>query len=92
MKHKKEKLTVEGLIQNPKWKTNFPCVCNGQHDFKNCRNCRYTQCENSIPQEPFDVVVSRLDRKTNKTTTETRHVTKITLDIGAHDDVRGWFY
>ena len=91
MKKKRERLEVVGLIENPKWRNDYPCVCNGQHDFKNCRNCRYTNSENSIPKEPFDIVITKSNRKTNRTTTETRHITKITLDIGSDDDVRGWF-
>ena len=56
-KRKEPVLEIIGLIDNPKWKKLIPCICNDQQDFKNCRNCRYQNCEDSLPRKPYEISV-----------------------------------
>ncbi len=76
-------LTIIGFKNKPRWITNLPCVCNGQNDFKNCRHCKYKDCEDSVPREPF----TQKDDKGKEIL-----ITQITIDRGSDDEVRGWYF
>ena len=80
-KPKIERLEIVGLIDSPKWKKLYPCVCNGLKDFKHCRYCRYQNCEDSIPREPFQINLHGGKKALIK---------KITITRGSDDDVLGW--
>ncbi len=47
---------------------------------RTCKFCKYTECENSVPREPFEVVYE--GKKVL--------ITKITIKRGKDDDILGW--
>lgn len=81
-KPSKAKFIIEGLKDDNKifWKNHIPCICNGIHDLRNCKRCKYEKQENSIPRETFEVIQ---DGKKVQ-------VEKIKIVRGKDEDVIGW--
>ena len=82
-KVEKPTLTIIGFKNLPRWKTNLKCVCNDTKDFKKCLHCKYQDCEDSVPREPF----TQKDDKGKEIL-----ITKITIDRGSDDEIRGWYF
>jgi hypothetical protein len=81
------KMKIRNLKDDSKilWKK-IPCICKKgivmeSYPMVNCLNCRYQQCEDSIPRESFKI-------KDHKG--KVKEITSITLVRGTHDDVMGW--
>lgn len=99
-KVKEEKLKINGLIDNPKWKK-IPCICSQNpnliqeiYPIKDCLNCKFQQCEDSIPKKCWDMNEA-LRNKDGKLTGEfvTRRITEITIVRGSkYDDILGWTF
>jgi len=83
-------MKVNGLIDNPKWKSVLVCTCKGKIDL--CNFCRFFKAEKSIPSKDFKIQEHTFDKNGKITKTTTRTVKEIRLVIGSHDDVIGWNY
>jgi hypothetical protein len=79
-------LNIIGLIDKPIWK-DIPCVCGEKtiekYPFKKCLNCKYQECEDSMPQDNF--TIKDIDGK-NKV------IQEIIIHRGSHEDVIGWSF
>jgi len=80
---KVQRLEIIGFIDSPRWKTKLKCVCDGTKDFKNCKFCNYQNCEDTVPRTPFTVIGADNKEQT---------VTKITIDRGTDDEIRGYIF
>lgn len=89
----KEVLYINGLMDDDKirWKK-IPCVCSQderdvthRYPIASCIHCKFQECEDSLPREPFDVIDNKKGRSI------TRHITKIEIVRGKkYDDILGW--
>lgn len=92
-KSKREVLTIKGLMDDDKirWKK-IQCVCSQderdvthRYPIAKCLHCKFKECEDSLPGEPFDIV------NTHKGRSITRHITEIEIVRGKkYDDILGW--
>jgi len=78
-------LKIIGLPKKCRWKECLTCDCKGKLD--KCLHCKYTEAENSIPKESFNITVYDKNNKQKILT-----INKIKIVIGRHDDVIGWSF
>jgi len=89
-------LKINGLLEDNKiaWKK-IPCKCDKSDIekcfpiFKDCIHCYAKNCEDSMPRQPFDIVV--IDKKGKK---ETKTISEITIDRtnDGYQSIRGWYF
>jgi len=103
MKEKKQskKLTIVGFKDDKDilWKK-IKCKCaqdpndvEHRYPIQACKHCKYQQCEDSVPREPFEVMSQKFNSKGNRTGEPFKVlVTKITIDRGTDDDIRGYYF
>lgn len=87
---KEEKFVIEGFIDDKKifWKNHIPCICNGIHDLKHCKHCRYEHQENCVPRKAFDQYDREEDSKGKPTgKLIKRRITKIKVVRGTDGDL-----
>lgn len=103
MKEKKSKkpvLTINGFKDDKDilWKK-LKCICaqdpkDVEHRWpmlKTCKFCKYTDCEKSVPREPYYVMTQKFNAKGEKVgKAESVLITEITIDRGSDDDIRGY--
>ena len=100
-KQSKPKLTIVGFKDDKDilWKK-MKCICaqapnDVEHRFPilPCKFCKYTASEKSVPREPFSVMSQKFDSKGKRSGEPFKVlVTKIIIDRGSHDEIRGWFF
>jgi len=81
-------MKVNGLIDNPKWKSVLVCTCEGKIDL--CLHCKYSKALESVPSENFKVNDDIRDKNGKVTKKQTKIIKEITIVKGSHDDVIGW--
>jgi|TARA_R110002020_G_C15956690_1_gene746170 hypothetical protein len=84
-KRKEPDLQIIGLIDEPRWKKLIPCICNDQHDLRNCKHCKYQNCENSLPHKPYEITIGVGTKNKRRVL-----VTKITIVRGSDEDIIAW--
>ncbi len=99
-KPKEEKLKINGLIDNPRWKK-IACLCSQNpnlvqeiYPIKNCLHCKFQECEDSIPKKCWDMNEAQRDKDGQLTGAfKIRRITEITLVRGQrYDDILGWTF
>jgi len=84
-------MKVNNIPINPRWKISNPeCTCKGKLD--ECIHCKYFKAEQSVPTENFRVNDDIRDKNGKVTKKQTRIINKVTLQLGRHGDVMGFFF
>jgi len=83
------KFIINGFKDDNKifWKRHIPCICNGIHDLKSCKHCKYQHRESLVPRESFTVQEPVHDKNMKIIKYETRTINEITVIRGSDDDL-----
>jgi len=97
-KESKTQFTIQGLIDKPRWKS-IPCICHEsditkQYPLIECKNCKFQECEDSMPRKTFEVIEPIHDKNGNITTNKkTRIINEIKIHRGKKfQDILGWSF